>query len=99
MIRRFPNCRKFISRARLTTPEKGTTPLGEALSKEIAAVDGTDPGTAHGYGINVMLAHAALWSWDEVEPQVIAAFARVLGTDVEVIREDVGPQARTEATI
>ncbi len=87
VIQQWPGCWRLISRARLTGPAGGT-PAGADLQAAVAAVDGIEVGAVTGHLMNVFLIHDALWSWGEVEPAVVAAFATVLGDDVEVIRED-----------
>lgn len=88
--------RKALSRARLLTTATSTdypakdgllTTVGRDLLARIASADGVEVLTVLRHGIHFKSVHPALWSWDEVEQSVIAAFAEALGTDVEVIRE------------
>ncbi len=85
--------RRFISRARLTPNGRSHEPtqIGTAIYTATATIDGANPQPPHGHSLTVDLVHDALWSWGEVEPAVVAAFAMVLGDDVEVIREDKRP--------
>lgn len=87
VIQQWPGCWRLISRARLTGPA-GETHAGADLHAAVSAVNGIEVGAVTGHLMNVFLIHETLWSWDEVEPAVVAAFTSVLGDDVEVIRED-----------
>jgi hypothetical protein len=85
-----------LSRARLLATVTSTTypasdnlltTVGRDLVARIASADGVEVLTVLRHGIHFKTVHPALWSWDEVEQSVVAAFAEVLGTEVEVIRE------------
>lgn len=90
--------RKYTSRARLITDtadrhpqhspdfDRYATEIGQQLVKALSALDGIDFRFER-HSVEVRLVHPKLWSWDEVEPGIIAAWAQVLGGQPEIIRE------------
>jgi hypothetical protein len=63
-----------------------TTPVGRAILERVAQVDGLHVTEVRRHSLRVQLYEAALWTWDEVEPGVIAAFNDATGLTHEVVR-------------
>lgn len=96
VIQHFDGYWKVISRARLMRADhdgrRGLTPAGQKLTGMLADVEGIVGGVVGdetGYGVDFRTVHEALWTWDDVEPAVLDAYRRALGTDdLDVVRED-----------
>lgn len=91
------DARKYTSRARLSSvdfrgPEspdftETSTEIGRLLAAALLAVDGIEIRWLNRHDVVITLVHPELWSWDEVELGIIAAWAQVLGGEPEIIRE------------
>lgn len=99
VIQELPGGHKAISRARLlTTAENAVFPpntdeltaAGQELLPVLAAIDGIEIAIVHRHGVLYRPYHPALWSWDEVDTAVVAAFSATLGAELDVIRETPG---------
>lgn len=98
IIKDYSDRRTFTSRARLAShhgyapAKRGDSPdeltdLGKVLLAAFEAVDGITVSWVQAHSVNVVIVHPLLWSWDEVEPGIVAAWAQVLGGQPEIIRE------------
>ncbi len=87
--------RQVLSRARLLVSGDGKigpidsdlTEVGREILGQAANVDGITIAVVYRHGFLFRLVHPELWSWEEVEKGVIAAFSAVLGAELDVIRE------------
>jgi hypothetical protein len=88
--------RRALTRARVLTTAQMTrmptddmlTEIGRALLACLALADGVEVITVLRHGVLFQTVHPELWSWDEVEAAVVAAFTEALGTPLDVVRED-----------
>jgi hypothetical protein len=90
IIRQYPYPWEFLSRAELTFDAAGEdrTPAGHDIADAVNATPGIQSYRMARHSLTVFIVHEALWPWAGIEQAIVAAFAKVLGSDVEVIRED-----------
>lgn len=78
---------EFLDRASsLDDPELSTT--GRDLLAKLSVINGLELRGIKRHAIVFKPIHPALWSWEEIEKDVIGAFRDLLGTELDVLRDE-----------
>lgn len=88
--------RQAVSRARLLATGTGLyapdhadlSAVGSKLIDELKTADGVELVGISRHAVQFRTIHMELWSWDEVETTVIAAFGAALGCELDIIHEN-----------
>lgn len=91
-----PASREVLTRARLIVdktiwlPDDANsllTDVGKEIASAVSLVDGIKLTHLNRHSAVFHIVHDELWTWGEIETGVIAAFASVLGVELNVIRD------------